>query len=161
MAVPPVANYTTAAQRKADQRARARAAGLEGVDIETIEPLQALIRCPYCGNAASLVDSSTIYGRSFGRIWDCRPCDAYVGVHRGTCKPLGTLANRELRKARIEAHEAFDLLWKSRGMTRSRAYEWLQCVMSVNAEDAHIAKLTVEQCRLLLEVLIAAGLEGN
>ena len=30
-------------------------------------------------------------------IYICKPCDAYVGVHKGTDKALGRLANKELR----------------------------------------------------------------
>lgn len=50
------------------------------------------ICCDYCGGPTEYVDSSVIYGRSYGMIYLCRPCRAYVGVHRGTNKPLGRLA---------------------------------------------------------------------
>ena len=68
--------------------------------------------CPYCGQVAVLVDSSIVYGRSFGLIYLCAPCDAYVGTHKGSPRhaPLGTLANKELREARLKAHEILDPL---------------------------------------------------
>lgn len=40
--------------------------------------------CPYCGKPTEFVDSSVIYGRSYGMIYLCRDCRAYVGVHKGT-----------------------------------------------------------------------------
>ena len=40
--------------------------------------------CPYCGNRTEYVDSSVIYGRSYGMIYLCWDCMAYVGVHKGT-----------------------------------------------------------------------------
>lgn len=54
--------------------------------------------CPYCGRVAKYVDSSVIYyGHSYGMAYLCRPCNAYVGVHSGTDRPKGSLANAELR----------------------------------------------------------------
>ncbi len=49
--------------------------------------------CPYCGNRTEYVDSSVIYGRSYGMIYLCWDCMAYVGVHKGTDRALGRLAN--------------------------------------------------------------------
>lgn len=60
--------------------------------------------CPYCGKPTEFVDSSVIYGRSYGMIYLCRDCRAYVGVHKGTNQALGRLANAELRDAKKEAH---------------------------------------------------------
>lgn len=114
--------------------------------------------CPYCGRPAVLVDSATVYnGRSYGMIWDCRPCDAYVGVHRNspTFAPKGRLANRELRRWKVAAHAAFDPLWLGLGapMKRRAAYSLMQQVMGMTAEQAHIGKFDVADCRRLIERL--------
>lgn len=69
--------------------------------------------CPYCGKPTEYVDSSVIYGRSYGMIYLCRDCRAYVGVHKGTDQALGRLANAELRKAKKEAHFYFDQIAKT------------------------------------------------
>lgn len=63
--------------------------------------------CPYCGRSAEFVDSIAVYRRSYGMIYLCRPCDAYVGVHGRSDTPLGRLANAELRRWKIAAHDAF------------------------------------------------------
>ena len=55
------------------------------------------VYCDYCGRQAEYVDSKVIYGKSYGMMYLCRNCMAYVGVHKGTDKPLGRLANAELR----------------------------------------------------------------
>lgn len=55
------------------------------------------VYCDYCGRETEYVDSKVIYGKSYGKIYLCRNCMAYVGVHKGTDKPLGRLANAELR----------------------------------------------------------------
>ena len=108
--------------------------------------------CPYCGGKAKLTDSAHVYrGRSYGLIWDCRPCDAYVGVHKGTTNPLGRLANAELRKAKIRAHAVFDPLWKTRQMKRHEAYALLAERLGIDSKDAHIGMFDVDQCRRVVE----------
>lgn len=55
--------------------------------------------CPYCGGRVIFTDSSAIYGgRSYGMIYLCTNCNASVGVHKGTRKPLGTLAQHRTQK---------------------------------------------------------------
>ena len=68
--------------------------------------------CPYCGDKPEYVDSSAVYKRSYGMIYLCRLCDAYVGVHKGTSNSLGRLANAALRQYKMEAHAAFDPIWR-------------------------------------------------
>lgn len=70
------------------------------------------VYCDYCGRETEYVDSKVIYGKSYGKIYLCRNCMAYVGVHKGTDKPLGRLANAELRNWKKAAHAVFDPLWK-------------------------------------------------
>ena len=85
------------------------------------------VYCDYCGRETEYVDSKVIYGKSYGKIYLCRNCMAYVGVHKGTDKPLGRLANAELRNWKKAAHAVFDPLWKYgrfRGH-RNAAYAWL------------------------------------
>lgn len=115
-----------------------------------------IIVCPYCNQQAKLVDSSVIYnGRSFGMIWLCKPCDAYVGTHRNSKEhvPLGRLANKELRMWKMKAHAVFDPLWRSGKMTRDAAYSMLRNVMGMTESQAHIGKFDVEDCKRLVEVL--------
>ena len=76
------------------------------------------IKCPYCGSQALLRPASVVYG---GKAKDpaapyyvCAhypACDAYVAAHRRTRLPMGTLANADLRRRRIQAHAAFNRLW--------------------------------------------------
>lgn len=41
------------------------------------------VYCDYCGKRAEFVDSKVVHGRSYGMIYLCRHCMAYVGVHKG------------------------------------------------------------------------------
>mgnify|MGYP001573516870 CR=1 FL=1 len=113
-------------------------------------------RCPYCGERAKLTDSAHVYGgRSYGLIWDCRPCDAYVGVHKGTSVALGRLANAELRRLKIKAHAAFDPLWKSGKMKRTDAYSLLAERMNIAKRNCHVGMFDEAQCRLAISVMTA------
>lgn len=112
--------------------------------------------CPYCGRTAEYVDTAVIYhGHSYGMAYLCRPCNAYVGVHRGTDKPKGSLANAELRIRRKAAHARFDPLWQ-RGPfrhNRSAAYIWQAGQMQLPVEQTHIGMFSVEQCKAAMEII--------
>lgn len=109
--------------------------------------------CPYCNRLAEYVDSSEVYGgRSYGMIYLCRSCNAYVGCHRGTSKPLGRLANAELRRWKNAAHNAFDPLWKSGQFSRDSAYKLLATRMGLPREQTHIGMFDVEQCKQVVRI---------
>ena len=113
------------------------------------------VSCPYCGQQAEYVDSAVIYGRSYGMVYLCRQCDAYVGVHKGTDQPLGRLANRELRRWRNRAHAMFDPLWQKGRFRRRRndAYAWLAEKMGLPKEETHIAMFDVPQCKQVIQIM--------
>ena len=131
-----------------------------------------IIFCPYCHARAELVDSKYIYGTDYGnKIWVCKNfpvCDAYVGAHKKSDKPFGSLANAELRELRMECHNKFDKLWKTRiwpdrvkrqdyedqRQARSDCYRWLRKIMEIEEEDkTHIGMFDIAQCQRLLKVL--------
>jgi len=110
------------------------------------------LKCPYCGNKTAYADSSVIYGKSYGMIYLCKPCDAYVGVHKtDNATALGRLANAELRAAKKEAHHYFDQLWKHGHMRRQSAYKWLSRALNIEPEYTHIGMFDVEECNKVVE----------
>ena len=128
--------------------------------------------CPYCGKKAALVTGETVYPHrpdlKEKRFWLCKPCDAWVGTHPNNkhYKPLGRLANKELRTLKIQAHAAFDPLWKGdcvrseRSMHRSQAYKWLAHHMGIHPSECHIGMFNEEQCRLAIRICGITGI-GN
>lgn len=111
-----------------------------------------VINCPYCGQQARCITSEQFYGRDFGsNIYECRSCDAYVTTHGRSLVPKGTLANAETREWRKKAHAAFDPIWKTGRMQRRAAYSWMQNVMEMTPEQAHIGMFDVESCKKLIE----------
>jgi DNA-directed RNA polymerase subunit RPC12/RpoP len=120
--------------------------------------------CPYCGERAVLKDSSAVYGRSYGMIyicWNYPQCDAYVGVHRGSTLPLGTMANAELREWRKKAHAAFDPLWKSGAMTRVKAYKWMRNQLHLSKDESHVAMFDIERCKALIAAVEARNAKSE
>jgi len=115
--------------------------------------------CPYCGNGTEYRDSEVVYGRSYGMIYICVPCDAYVGVHKGSNRSLGRLANKELREWKKLAHAAFDPLWKkkmsagfSKHEARSKGYVWLSNQMELHIDETHIGMMDVDKCKMVIEI---------
>lgn len=113
--------------------------------------------CPYCGERAEFVDSAEVYhGQSYGLIYLCRPCDAYVGCHEygDGDVPKGRLANAELRRWKIAAHNAFDPLWKYGPFKRRRndAYAWLTEKMGLPKEETHTGMFDVAQCKQVIQI---------
>lgn len=114
--------------------------------------INAGLECPYCHGDSEITDSKEIYGVSYGILYICRPCQAWVGAHKESGDSLGRLANAELRECKIQAHNVFDRLWKSpkRVMNRRQAYFWMSTTLQINPALAHIGMLTVEQCKELI-----------
>ncbi len=111
------------------------------------------MNCPYCYNRAEWVENKEIYGKNYGKsvmIYLCRPCNAYVGCHQNTRKPLGTMANRETREWRKKAHEMFDPLWRDGKMSRGKAYGLLQKEFGA---VAHIGESDVENCKRIIGIV--------
>ena len=111
--------------------------------------------CPYCGSKASLVDSSVVYARSYGKLWLCDghpKCDARVGCHRSTGMPLGTLANASLRDARKKAHAMLDPFWKRAWVDRQMLYGQLAIALDISTEECHIAMFDEAMCAKVVEI---------
>lgn len=114
------------------------------------------IRCPYCGHTAVLRKASSVYkNRAIEEyLYVCSnypACDSYVGVHKGTMIPKGSLANSGLRHRRIVAHRYFDSIWKNGIMTKKNAYCWLQDIFSLSSEQAHIGQFSDYMCEQVIK----------
>jgi hypothetical protein len=108
--------------------------------------------CPYCGREPVLHrDSTPIYKQDHGPVWACPgwpQCDSIIGCHPGTTRPLGTMANTMLRKARKRAHKFFDKLFDPGPLTRQQAYIELATYMDLDIDDCHMGQFDLGQCEL-------------
>ena len=121
--------------------------------------------CPYCGRMAVLRPAKHVYGSQNldpgNYLYVCSgypSCDSYIGVHKKTMRPMGTLANGDLRHKRIEAHRALNQVVNSGIMKKKGIYIWLQNRFGLREKDMHIGKFseywceeTARECKALLE----------
>lgn len=111
--------------------------------------------CPYCEAMSELVTGERVYphrpdlAKKF--FYLCEDCDAYVGCHPNSRRPLGRLANAELRRWKRRVHAALDPLWKRGSMNRSEAYEWLAGALGIPQRECHVGMFDVETCRRAVE----------
>ena len=107
--------------------------------------------CPYCNKEAEWVENKKIYGKNFGKsymAWFCKECDAYVGCHNNTKRPLGTMANKELRTARIQAHEVINPLYENGKRSRNYVYKVLSDAFG---EVIHIGESDIQKCEEIIK----------
>ncbi|GKH48086.1 hypothetical protein DWV16_10795 [Anaerotruncus sp. AF02-27] len=116
--------------------------------------------CPYCGGKVIFTDSAVLYGgKSYGDIYLCTNCNASVGVHNGTRRPLGTLANSVLKLKRQEVHRVFDGWWKAQKLGHGEAYRWLAGQMKLPVHRTHIGQFDMVQCEQTIQAVYAAQTE--
>lgn len=119
--------------------------------------------CLECGRAATLSTSQRIYPHRpdlWNRpMWVCE-CGAYVGCHDGTERPKGRPAGKATRRARMDAHAAFDRLWQAKqkreGCSKSKArnagYDWLADQLGLTRRTCHIGSMSAEDARRVTEL---------
>ena len=125
----------------------------------------AKLYCPYCGGLAVLRPAEYVYGERNlnpdNYLYVCSgypSCDSYIGVHKKSMRPMGTLANGDLRHKRIEAHRALNKVVQAGIMTKHGAYIWLQNRLCLREKDMHIGMFseyrceeTIRECNILME----------
>lgn len=102
-------------------------------------------------SSASKVEQFHLYA-ALRWCYNCQNCNARVGCHKGSKRPLGNVANEVLRLKRMETHQVFDAFWKRRGMTRTAAYKWLAEQMKLPEEKAHIGGFEMDQCQQVIDL---------
>lgn len=122
--------------------------------------------CPYCSRFSKKVTGGTIYpdlaalaGLNNRIFYLCAPCNAYVGCHPGTDKPLGSLADAELRRWRQKAHAALDPLWQFGPYSRTEIYGLLADYMGLSSGDCHIGYFGIAECQTVSNLMEALRIE--
>lgn len=120
-------------------------------------------KCRYCQQEAALLrvgQQGYPYYRDYGPVWCCVSCQAWVGCHPGTEKPLGGLANATLRDLKMQAHALFDPMWEakmrkegcSKGRARRAGYRWLAEQMGLPVKLTHIGYFNEDECRKAISI---------
>lgn len=107
------------------------------------------ITCPYCKAPGRLASAASVYrgGLASKSVWVCSnfpTCDAFVGAHEATGKPLGSLANKALRGLRKACHAKLDPLWRSGEFIRKDLYGLAATFFG--KREFHVAALRDAEC---------------
>lgn len=110
--------------------------------------------CPYCKSSTKRVKQDVIYGQRFNDkdVICCvnyPKCDSYVGTHTDG-RPLGRLADADLRLLKKDAHYYFDKLWKDKLLKRNVAYKLLAEHIGLPRNYTHIGWFKAETCRMVI-----------
>ena len=109
------------------------------------------IYCVECSNyvIAKLVTGAMVYPNtpkvSRDKYWMCNSCKNHVGVHRNAnknkLKPLGVIANKELRSIRKTIHDIIDPIWREEKMKRTHIYAIISNELGYNYHTAELKSI--------------------
>ncbi len=119
------------------------------VVVDGREMTEHRLECPECASPMSLRKDQ------FGIRYLCSAegCRGSHGAHPDG-SPLGTPAKAVVKRARIEAHDTFDRLWKGGPLTRSQAYSWMERALGLGPGEGHIGRFDSATCRRLEDACV-------
>ena len=111
-------------------------------------------KCNLCGGEVIYTSNNYIYGREYGngKCYLCKKCGAYTGVHTGTRRALGILADKKMREMKIKCHDKFDKMWKTTKQ-RNDMYEVLAHEMGIPREHCHFGHFDLEELETAYKIL--------
>lgn len=106
--------------------------------------------CADCGSRLALKDGK--YGIFYGCTkYDETGCKGSHNCNKADARPFGIPGDAATRKARREAHEWLDRLWKDDFVpNRVEAYEWLATALNIKAADCHVGMFDLETCERVM-----------
>ena len=109
------------------------------------------LKCADCGALMDIRTSKKFKAPFYG----CSTFPACRGTHGAfpDGRPLGKPANKEAKKARVQAHKVFDLIWREKHKPRAAAYTWMRKRMGLSKEEAHIGLFDRLQCEALIALV--------
>ncbi|TDB41635.1 zinc-finger-containing protein [Photorhabdus luminescens] len=113
------------------------------------DPLPIPTECRYCYADVTIIHHEKIFGKAYSKwpwLYICTSCGAYVGMHPYTDIPLGTLADKATRNARLSSKRYFEQIWQSGKLTRTEAYRWLAGKLRINTHQCHFAWFDADMC---------------
>lgn len=117
-------------------------------------------KCPYCNGFTDFVDSIEIYQQSYGMVYLCRPCKAWVNVHnQNSDQPFGFVAKRDLRELRHKFHLIFDPLWQlkmtngaKKNKAQADARRWLAGLLKIDIIECHGGMFDNDRCLQAIKI---------
>lgn len=116
---------------------------------------------------ARLTDGSEIYPhrRDLHKLpfWKCDACGNSVGCHHKTdnpTRPLGVIATKEVKNARIHIHALIDPLWQGGLIKRAKLYKKLSDALGYKFHTSHIRSIEEARTVYVAARTIAAELHA-
>ncbi|RAW91466.1 MULTISPECIES: zinc-finger-containing protein [unclassified Photorhabdus] len=119
------------------------------------DPLPIPVRCRYCCGHITIAHHEKIFGKAYSKwpwLYICTSCCAYVGMHPFTDIPLGTLADKATRNARLSSKRYFEEIWQSGKLSRTDAYKWLAKRLGINKCECHFGWFDIDTCYRAKEI---------
>ncbi|PQQ22780.1 zinc-finger-containing protein [Photorhabdus hindustanensis] len=119
------------------------------------DPLPIPVRCHYCCGHVTIAHHEKIFGKIHSKwpwMYICTSCSAYVGMHPYTDIPLGTLADKATRNARISGHWHFEEMRERWNLERTDAYKWLARKLGINKCECHFGWFDIDTCHRAKEI---------
>ncbi len=86
-------------------------------------------------------------------FWVCDSCGCFVGCHHKTSKPttpLGVLATKQIKAARVHIHNLIDPTWKSGKVSRGKLYKAISKKLGYQYHTGEIR--TIEEARKVYSI---------
>ncbi len=111
--------------------------------------------CLHCGGECRLTNGAEVYpwreDLADRKIWKCDPCNATVGCHPKSTRPLGYAADKATRRARMILHDQkLDPLWldeADRKTARRQVYKFLAAALGIHRNECHTGQFDIDRCR--------------
>lgn len=84
-------------------------------------------------------------------FYQCPVCKNFVGVHKGTYRPLGVIANSEIKNARRHIHNLLDPIWKTGKIGRKKCYKLISEELGYEYHTANLK--TIDECRTVYRII--------
>lgn len=131
------------------------------LDTQTAQVTHSQIYCCGCSRdvCARLTNGREIYPSRMDLqnlpFWKCDSCKNYVGCHHKTkhrTRPLGVIANKEIKRARKHIHAILDPLWLAGKYKRKEIYKKLGERLGYEYRTAEIR--CIDEARKIYKILI-------
>ena len=103
----------------------------------------------------------TFHSGKYGGWFSCvnEKCDLRFNCDNQTGEPEGNATDYETRVLRRKAHAIFDVLWKSKYISRSEAYRRLAKHYGISTRKAHFKRMNSHELRRVIVWLKKNGLK--
>ncbi|MEQ2025372.1 zinc-finger-containing protein [Xenorhabdus szentirmaii] len=115
------------------------------------DPYPIPTHCRYCNKHVTISHHLDVFKQIHDNsrwpwLYYCWSCGARVSIHPGTDIPMGSLADKPTRIARLSAHQYFDDVRVRWNLERMEAYQWLASQLEISLNECHFGWFDVDMC---------------